>query len=462
MDEINISEYLKIIMLRKGVVVGTTIAAAVIAAIVLLFVPKTYEGRTTLMFPDNSASAITPQISELMSFVVPGVAAPTFGSREVYITVLKSRTISENVCKRVGLGRYGVGYDDLQKKLKLETTKEGSLDITCRVPTCWLKGHVPKRRLGEQTAQLSADVTNAYVSELERYNQSNSLFMGKKHRIYIESQVSRAKSDLAEAEVRLRSFQQAHPALIPPDKSTEYADQMLKLVDKRVEADVGLQEAEGQLRRARATWAIGAPNGISPQALVDSPALSELRTTLTKLDVRRATLLENFKEDHPDVVSLNQEIDKTHAAINAEVERMIGGKAASMSPAHQELLKQLVILEVMRDGMEARRSALAKATAGIESELSNLPSAEIEYGRLLRDLKATETIYMTLLAELAKARVAESRDTDNFIVLDRAIVPDKPTKPKAALSIAMALSLGALFGILIVTVQGMPFLERMK
>jgi len=116
-------------------------------------------------------------------------------------------------------------------------------------------------------------------------------------------------------------------------------------------------------------------------------------------------------------------------------------------------LRQLVTMEVNRDGLEARRSALAGAIANIERRLSDLPPREIEYARLLRDLKAAETVYTTLLAEHAKARVAEGRDTDNLIVLDEAIVPKKPAKPRVKLVLLAALVLGCMLSMLIACAQ---------
>ncbi len=117
-------------------------------------------------------------------------------------------------------------------------------------------------------------------------------------------------------------------------------------------------------------------------------------------------------------------------------------------------MKQLVILEVNRDGLEARRSALAQAMSDTEDRLSRLPVKEIEYARVLRDLKAAETVYTTLLVEHAKARVEEGRDTDKFIVLDDAIVPEKPAKPATKVLLLASLVLGLFGGIFVAMAQG--------
>ena len=459
MEEINLLDYIDTLIRRKWTIISVTAAVLLIAGIVLAVMPRTYEGEVVLLFPEQVTDGLSSQLAQLARLPLLG-NLPGLSGRNVYLTVLRSRTISENVCKRLGLDGYGLEYEDLQDNLILETPKEGGLLLTCDVPTSWLRGHVPRRELKQRTAELAARTANTYISELRTFDQMNTLFMGKKHRLYVEEQVVRSKAELAEAEARLQKFQEEHPTLIPPDESSAYAEQALGIAATQTETDVALREAEGQLARARTTWNAGAPRDISPEAVVGSPGIAALRAQVAELEVKRATRLENFTESHPDVVSLTQEIEKTYDEIRSEVARVVSGKAGSTSAAHQELLKQLVVLEVSYDGLVARRTALGGAMSNIERRLSDLPTKEIQYARLLRDLKVAETVYTTLLAEHAKARVAEGRDTDNFIVLDDAIVPEKPAKPRVKLTLAAALVLGLMFGILAATAQGVPLGKR--
>jgi len=57
-------------------------------------------------------------------------------------------------------------------------------------------------------------------------------------------------------------------------------------------------------------------------------------------------------------------------------------------------------------------------------------------------MRAAESVYTTLLTELAKARVTEGLDADRFIVLDEAVPERKPAKPKISLVLAGAIIMG--------------------
>lgn len=453
MDEISLFDYLNILKRRKWTVFGAAAITLLLAGIALVFMPRIYEGETTLLFPEQSEIGINPQIAQLAGIALPG-GLPSLAGEGVYTAVLKSRTLSETVCRRLGLDKYGLDYEDLQECVTIEKPKDGGLVLTCQVPTSWLKSHVAAGQLRDRTARLAADMANTYIGELKIYDRSNALFLGRKNRLYIEEQLARSKSELSDSEDRLRKFQEAHPTLIPPQEGFAYAEKSLELASSGTEADVALQEAEGQIAQARATWEARAPQGIAPEAVIDSPTIGELRTALANLEVQRAALLEDFTEAHPDVVSLDQQIAKTREQVKAEVAGIVTGSAGSASPAHQELLKELVLLEVSRDGLKSRRSALGKAMADLEKRLSGLPAEEMTYARLIRDVKTSEVIYTTLLAEHAKARVTEGKESDSFIVLDSAVPDDEPASPRVMLTLFGAGLLGLLLGVFTAVISG--------
>lgn len=459
MEELSLLDYIAIWRTNRVTIIIAVLVALVVAGVALLLMPKTYEGNTTLVFPEQQDTGLSAQLAQLAGIPLPGGVVGLSG-RDVYTTILKSRTISERVCRNLNLQVYGLDYEDLQDNLVLKTPKEGGLVLTFETPTSWLKGRVPSRQLKMRTAQLAADIANQYISELRVYDRSNTLFMGKKHRIFVEEQLARTKAELARAEARLQQFQEAHPMLAPPDKSSAYVDQALNITTQQAETDVALQETSAQIARARSTWDKGAPDYVSPEALIESPIISDLRVKLADLEVKRATLLEEFTENHPDVVGLSQEIEKTRSRINSEVAQIVEGQANSVSPAHQELLKQIVVLEITRDGMKARREALSGVMSRLERHMSNLPAMEMQYVRLLRDLKATEAVYTALLTEHAKARVTEGMDSDNFIVLDEAIPEDKPAKPSIKLTLLGSGLLGLIIGMAVATAMGIQGYKR--
>lgn len=456
MEDISIYDYLKILSHRKFTIVGCAVAALAIAAFALFTMPRYYESEAMLIFPQEQQSGIGSQISQLASLSLAGGMRSTSG-REVYMTILKSRTLTERVMHRVGLeGLPDVGCGALQQSLTLTPEKEGGLSLKVSAPTSWLSGRVPERDLKVKTAELSAEITNAYIDELRIYDSANALFLGKKNRLFIEGQLVRAKGDLTAAEDRLQAFQEKNPTLAPPEKADVYATSFMELANTQIETSVALDESMAQLEAARRTWRVGSPDGVSAEAFVGNGVLEGLESELATLEIKRATLLSDLTESHPQVVAVNDQIDKTKLRMREEVRRALQGTSSSASPARGELLKQLAALEVTCRGLAARKSALAGAMSAAEHKVSDLAPREMEYMRLLRDTKSCETVYTTLLAEHAKARVTEGRDTDGFIVLDEAVAPKYQSKPRVKLTLAVAVVMGAMLGVLAASLQGLP------
>jgi len=412
--------------------------------------PKTFEAQTTLFFPQPQGDSSTLQLAQLAGFSMPSGGT---GNKELYQQVLKSRTLSENVCQRLRLDEYGITPAELQASTTVDVPKDGGLAITCDVPTSWLKGHVPQAELKQRSADTASRVANMYVSELKVFDAENSFTMSKKNRLFISDQLMRAKRELTDSENRLKDFREAHPKLPPPDREGSITDQDMQIANQQISAEVALREVEGQLSASRATWDKGSPKGISPEAVIDSPVISDLRANLASLEVKRATLLENFTEKHPDVVSLDQQIAKTREKVDSEAQHIVAGKAGNSSPAIQELLKQIVVAEITREGINARKSALSGAMSQMNKSLSNLPAQDTEYSRLIREMKASEMVYTTLLGEYAKARISEGRDTGGFTVLDQAIAPKGPSKPRAPIVVVSGLLMGLMLGIFTAVIQ---------
>ncbi len=251
MDEISLLDYLRILKRRKWTIVLTTVVTLLLAGIALALMPRTYEGETRLLFPDQPNMGVSSQLAQLAGFALPS-GMPSLSGADVYYSILSSRTLAENVCKRLNLDRYGLDSEELQQSITIDRPKEGGLILACQSPTSWLKGHTSNAELKDRTAQLAADIANTYIDELRVYDRSSTLFQGKKNRLYIEEQLGRTKSELALTEKRLKDFQETHPMLIPPEEAVAYGEKALELTSAQTETDIALQEIRGNSPRPAA------------------------------------------------------------------------------------------------------------------------------------------------------------------------------------------------------------------
>lgn len=102
------------------------------------------------------------------------------------------------------------------------------------------------------------------------------------------------------------------------------------------------------------------------------------------------------------------------------------------------------------------RAQLGKYEKGGESDLlptGKLPEAGLENIRKLRDVKYYETLYELLARQYEMSRVDEARDASIIQVLDKAVPPDRKSKPKRALIVILSAVAIGFLAILIAFVR---------
>ncbi|WP_423761634.1 polysaccharide biosynthesis tyrosine autokinase [Burkholderia sp. NLJ2] len=94
-----------------------------------------------------------------------------------------------------------------------------------------------------------------------------------------------------------------------------------------------------------------------------------------------------------------------------------------------------------------RQIAAAKAQIGtINDTIRRLPDAQQNVVRLRRDVTVQTEIYVGLLNSIQQLRLATASKIGNVRVIDRAIAPDEPVRPKPALVTAIAALVGLVLG----------------
>jgi tyrosine-protein kinase Etk/Wzc len=92
--------------------------------------------------------------------------------------------------------------------------------------------------------------------------------------------------------------------------------------------------------------------------------------------------------------------------------------------------------------LKQKLAQLQGEKASLEGRLKDLPTAELESARLIRDLKVSTELYVLLLNKSQELRVVKEGTIGNVRILDTAVVPYEPVAPKKARALALALVLG--------------------
>jgi uncharacterized protein involved in exopolysaccharide biosynthesis len=198
-DEVSLLDLLIVLAKHKRLVLGLPLAAAIFAAIVSSLLPNVYTGTTKILPPQQSASAASALLNQLggaLGGLLGGAGGSVLGRNpnDLYVGMLKSRTVADNLISRFELGKvYGEDrLSDTRKRLEKETTIAAGRDGIISIE---VEDRDPKR---------AAELANAYVDELMKLTKVLAVTEASQRRLFFERQLLQAKDSLTAAEITAR------------------------------------------------------------------------------------------------------------------------------------------------------------------------------------------------------------------------------------------------------------------
>jgi len=198
-DEISLLDLLIVLAKHKKLILGVPFGAAVVAAGISLLMPNIYTGTTKILPPQQNQSAAAAMLSQLGGQLggLGGLAGGALGIKnpnDLYIGMLKSRTVADNLISRFELRKlYETKTSDdtrkaLESNARMTSGRDGIIVIE-------FDDKEPKR---------AATIANAYVEELYKLTQTLAVTEASQRRLFFERQLDQTRKNLANAETAAR------------------------------------------------------------------------------------------------------------------------------------------------------------------------------------------------------------------------------------------------------------------
>jgi uncharacterized protein involved in exopolysaccharide biosynthesis len=187
-------DILAVLVKNKKLIVGLPLCVALLAAGVSMVIPDVFQARTKLMPPQAAQSSAASFLSQL------GVAGSVMGaaglknSSELYVGMLRSRTVADKIIERFHLRQ---AYDTKSQEIARRTLEENTA-ITAG------KDGLIAIEVMDRDRKRVAPIANAYVQELINLTQVLAVTEASQRRLFFERQLERVKDNLAESELALK------------------------------------------------------------------------------------------------------------------------------------------------------------------------------------------------------------------------------------------------------------------
>ncbi|CAG4902842.1 polysaccharide biosynthesis tyrosine autokinase [Paraburkholderia saeva] len=120
---------------------------------------------------------------------------------------------------------------------------------------------------------------------------------------------------------------------------------------------------------------------------------------------------------------------------------------ATLRIQRSQLLQRFTPDSLEVQTVDAQIAAMTREKTHFEDRFKTLPGTERQALSLQRDAKVAEEVYVALLNRIQELSITRAGTIGNVHIVDEALVPSAPVKPKAALIISGGTMLGVIAGI---------------
>ena len=276
--------------------------------------------------------------------------------------------------------------------------------------------------------KLAAEIANAMANTYVHQNLDLKLNAARDALTWLTTHVGDLKAKVNESELTLQRYREQAGLIQVEEKQSLAAKKLSEFNSAYIEAKAKRLEMETRLSELRK--ASQQPEVLeSSPVVINNPLIQRLKGHLVELEVQRSKLLKTFKEKHPEVLKVQSQIEEITQKIREEVRRL----ALSMESEYNVL--------------KSREAAMLGAVAQYRDEAQGLAKKEIQYGILKRDADSNQQLYDVLLKRLKETGLSQGLDANNVRIIEPAVPPVVPVKPRTVLNMALAVVLGLVLGL---------------
>jgi polysaccharide biosynthesis transport protein len=451
-EGISLRNYWQVIRKHLRLIAVFCFGTVLIAALVIMMMTPIYTAETVLLIERN-----TPQVLDIREVLSdpPGMDESNFYKTQYEI--LKSRTLAAWVIREQGLETNsiltGEGNEKgfvarLWAKAKrrvsqqewarrffpqlLETGEDNPLGVSPALIDAYmemleikpvLRTRLVKIALNTPDPKLSARLANAHAQAYIRQGLGLRTRANEEAERFLEEKLGELKGRIERSEAALNSYRRDREIISLDDKENIVVERLADL-NRRLtesEADRIALEAQVHLIRKRAyDWL---------PAVINSPLIGTLKGELARLEGEYASLSKEFKPGYTRLDQLQAQVEESRRRLRQEIQRVVSGIESSYLAAQTRERS-------LRDKMEEQKAT----TLGLKD-------AAVEYATLTREVDTNRQLYDSVLQRMKETGVAAELRASNVSIIDTAVPPRKPSKPKKAQSFLLSALIGLIGGV---------------
>ncbi|MDP4984775.1 GumC family protein [Pseudoalteromonas tunicata] len=416
-DEIDLADLLSLFWIKKWFILVVTGIVFAIGLSIVDRMPNIYKATTTVMVKGSKAN------NPLQS-LVPGMGSAN-DDLDTTIKLLKSsqfaQTIVDSLSIPATLNQYASDFtwsgDDLLTHLSINiVSKTNLLEISFE----------------SQDAKFSAVVANQIAQAFMQYQTDLMQPHSNKSDDWINSKIQGVKDSLEVEEAKLMAFRQSQN-VVDIASNVTIAKQEISLLYRELR-ELNLQFDLLKRFSQKVSLANNDLNALLViNEITNAPIIRELVQQKASQQAQLSQIKLRYLDKHPTFKSMALKIADTEQQLEKEVQAFI----VAMTKNKQEVELQISELELKQQN----------ANDLLESAIIQ----EQEFKKIQRSVDANIKLLESLSAKQKETELLKDiTDSSDIIVVDPAITPISPIRPKKALIAAVSCVMGFILSIVLV------------
>ena len=276
--------------------------------------------------------------------------------------------------------------------------------------------------------QLAAGAANALVNNYSEYNFHQKYDATRQASGWMEQQLDELKAKVEKSQQAMVDYERQNVIVNIGEKQT--------VVEQRLAAlSQDLTNAQSDRMQKESLYDLVRSNDAQVAVIAQNDLLARLDEKYADLRADYVDALAQYGPNFPKVVRLREQVNEVQSIMERERKR--------------------VVARIRNDYMAAlgRERLLSAAVAKEKVEVGKLSQLLIQHNMLKREFDTNQQLYDSLLQHLKDATVSAGLRATNIHLVDAALIPSVPVRPRIKYNIAIGLMVGLVLGVTLAFLQ---------
>ena len=402
-QEVDLRDYINVLLKRKKLIIGITLAAIIISGLLSYFVlSPVYEASGSLLVNPKEASVNITSPEQLLSPLtyLPQISVAT------YQQIVKSKDIEKKVFDELNLSSppYNLTLSNFDSMINvINPTNTTLIKVSVQYKDPVLAQKIAKNILNE---------TLLYINNLNSFQFQSS-------KSSTDKQFQEAKQELETAQKTLADFNSQKDNLDSLQRErSSYTDALNSYLSDLLSLNSQIAQYENQLSSTRAELKKENKYIVLEKSIIDDPLISQLAQQLA----------------NENIVFLSQ----------------LKVSSQEINPVYQDLRSREESYSITLSGLYAKKTSLEELVVSARERIHQLDD-EINSKQLtLYDLNRKVDIAQTYYSTVSSSYIQSSfTPLSPVTISEEPVLPEKPVKPNKKLNVAIAGVAALFFSILL-------------